>query len=317
MKTTSADLLALFDSGAPINRVELIAIGPCRNGAHIYAITGDLPMTFGGNVYDPSKYGVWSRGNITTRVGLESNSVDLSVLADNQVPVYFPGTSNGALLVDGIKFGLLGKAPVSIYVAYSSEYLSGYGFGSSVGPGGGSLVETLFIGQVGPVPQAGITKATITVHDLLYLLNIQIPPRVMQATCSHVLYDAGCTLAAATFTRSGAVSAVNRPFEFTTTLHISPATAAGTFTQGVLTWTSGQNNGLSSHVRRWTAGTGSDTFDLDVGPIFPIQAGDTFTIQQGCDHTFATCQDLQGSSANAYRNYGGQPNVPVPETAIA
>jgi hypothetical protein len=58
-----------------------------------------------------------------------------------------------------------------------------------------------------------------------------------------------------------------------------------------------------------------DELQLDIQPLFAIQAGDTFTITQGCNQTFASCSDLQGS-ANAYINFGGQPNTPVPETAI-
>jgi len=316
MKSYSSDLMALLAAGVPMQVSTLFAIGPCKNGSYIYATDAQLPVTFGGNTYQPAQFGAWSRGSITTKIGLESNSCDLTVLTDNQVPVYFPGTSNAALMADGIKFGLLGQANVTIYTLYNSSYLSGYAFPAVTGPTSGSLIETKFVGMVGPIPLTGMTKNTITVQDMMYLLNIQVPRRVFQASCSHTLFDAGCTLAAATFTKTGAVATLTYPYQFTTSAHIATYSAAGTFTQGVLIWTSGKNSGLTSFVRAWTAGGSSDTIQLDVQPIFGIQVGDTFQVREGCNKTLVSCANLQGSTTAAMTNYGGQPDIPVPETAI-
>jgi len=315
MKAFSTDLLNLLAAGVPCSLTTLFAIGPCRNGAYIYACDGQLPVSFGGNVYQPSTFGSWSRGGVTTKIGLESNSCDLTLLTDNQVPVYFPGTSNTALMTDGIKFGLLGNANVTIYTLYNSDFLPGCKFPATTGPTAGSLVETKFVGMVTAIPKIGMTKTAITVQDMLYLLNIQVPRRVFQASCSNTLFDAGCTLAAASFTRTGAVGALTYPYQFTSSAHIAPVSSAGTFTQGVLIWTSGKNVGLTSFVRAWTAGGSSDTIQLDVAPIFAIQVGDAFQIREGCNKTVTSCANLQGST-NAMMNFGGQPNVPVPETAI-
>jgi hypothetical protein len=319
MKNFSADLRALLNSGVPVYRVELFTIGPCENGSYIYATNGQLPVNYNGQRYDPAQYGAWSRGDVEVRIGLESNSTQLTVFADTQVPIYFPGTSNAALLIDGIKFGLLGDAKVIIYTAYYSPHLPGYSYGTTVGPTGGSLLEIKFVGMVGNVDKFGITQSIITVQDMLYLLNHQVPQRVFQAPCSHVLFDVGCRLNAAAYTKSGAVGQVVYPYLFNTTAHLVPTSAHGTLAQGVLTWTSGKNNGLASFVRSWgvqvNGNPNIDQLQLDVQPIFPVQVGDTFTVTQGCDQTFASCTDLQGAT-NAFINYGGQPNVPVPETAI-
>jgi hypothetical protein len=320
MKAYSADLMALLAAGIPCSRVDLFAIGPCQNGAYIYATNCQLPVTFNGHTYQPSQFGSWSRGEITVKIGLDSNSCDLTVFADNQVPVYFPGTSNAALLMSGIKVGLLGDANVTIYTLYNSIYLPGYAFPKTTGPTGGSLVETKFVGFVGPVPKVGMTKAQITVQDMMYLLNTQVPCRVIQASCSHTLYDVGCTLSAATFTKTGAVASVLNPYAFTTTAHLVPNSASGTFAQGVLIWTSGANAGLSYLVQFWGTNVNGnanvDELILDVQPISAIQAGDTFSIRQGCNKTFASCAILQPSTTAAYTNFGGQPDTPVPETAI-
>ena len=238
-------------------------------------------------------------------------------MADTQVPVYFPGTSNAAALLDGIKYGLLGNADVTIYTLYNSDYLAGYSFPAVKGPTGGSLIEVKFVGLVGPVPQIGMTKAVVTVQDLFYLLNHQIPRRLFQASCSHTLFDVGCGLSAASFTKNGGVATVLSTTKITTTARLSTTSSNGTFAKGVLTWTSGANKGLSSMVCAWTEGytSSSDALQLDVAPIFAISPGDTFTIAQGCSQTFTSCADLQGAT-KAYLNFGGQPNTPVPETAI-
>jgi len=308
MKTFSADLIALLASGVPMFKVDLFAIGPCLNGAFIYATDGSGPIPFGGNTYQPLAFGMWNRDNVTVKIGLDSNSTRLTVFADSRTPVYFPGTGTGALLIDGIKYGLLGSAPVTVYTAYMTTY------GKVTGGTGGSLVETKFVGEVANVPTIGITKAVVEVQDLLYRLNQKVPNRILQASCSWVLYSVGCTLTRTSFERTNSIGAITTSYQFAPTTNLTTISAAGTFTQGQLTFTSGQNNGLSYFVRLWTPGT-PDVIQLDVAPIFPLRVGDTFAISEGCNKTFASCLNLQGST-NSRLNYGGQPSTPVPESAI-
>jgi hypothetical protein len=187
-------------------------------------------------------------------------------------------------------------------------------YGKVTGGTGGSLVETKFIGMVATVEYIGMTKATIVVQDMLYLLNVQVPRTILQASCSNVLYDTKCTLAAGSFTRSDSVNTITNPYTFAPTSNLSTISAAGTFTQGTLTWTSGKNAGLAYYVRLWTPGT-PDAIQLDVQPVFAMAHGDAFTITEGCNKTYASCLNLQGST-NSLLNYSGQPNVPVPETSI-
>jgi hypothetical protein len=313
LKSFSADLTALLAAGLPLYKADLFMIGPTDNGQMIYATNGQQAIRFGGNLYQPQQFGAWSRDTVVTKIGLDSNSTKLTVFADNQIPIYFPGTSNGALLLDGIKYGLLGDSPVTIYTAYMPTY------GQVTGGTSGSLVETKFVGMVTNIEYIGLTKAVINIQDLLYLLNIQVPSRLFQASCSHTLYDTGCTIVKSTRTRTGAVGTLLTPNKFFSSAHITPVTASGTFTQGILTWTSGKNSGLASYVTLWASGLGTggtDIFTLAVQTIFPIALTDGFTITQGCDKQFVTCIDLQGSSALALQNFGGEPDTPVPETAI-
>ena len=311
----SADLLALY-AAAPqtkIYRAHLFKIGPCRNGQMLYATDGRAPITYGGNQYHPWLYGFWKRGSQTVKIGFESNTIDCTVYSDEQFqPIYFPGTNSLVYLMDGIYAGLLSGAPVTIYRATMSKY------GVVVGPTGGSLVSTRFVGEVGEVTDIGPTKCTVKVRDLLYRLNLDCPQQLIQANCRWVLYSAGCTLSQAAFTRTGqSIGTLVDARTFTTEAHLSTISPAGTFSQGVIKFTSGRNNGISYAAAVWTPGTGStpDQIQLDTPPLFDMTVGDTFSISEGCNHSVVSCQNLQGN-VNAILNYGGTPFVPVPETAV-
>ena len=288
-------------------KADLYQIGPLLNGQTIYATNGSGPITYAGNTYQPVQFGAWQRDSITVKIGLDSNSTRLTVFCDTRIPVSFPGAS-GVLMLDGVKYGLLGQANVSIFTAYMPEY------GQVIGATGGSLVENKFMGMVANIEYIGATKAVVVVQDMLYLLNRMVPQMILQASCSNVLYDHKCTLSMATFTRADSVGTVTNAFTFAPATNLSTISAAGTFTQGALTFTSGQNNGLIYFVRLWTPGA-PDSIQLDIAPIFPLNPGDTFTITEGCNKTFASCLNLQGST-NSLLNFSGQPTTPVPETAL-
>jgi len=321
MKSFSSDLLALLQRTpgvwpagtdfSSIGKVDLFAIGPAQNGQMIYATNGDRTVTYSGNTYQPVQYGSWSRGGVSSKVGLEASSMKLTVMSGQVNPVYFPGTSNSVLMADAIKAGLLDQALVNVYTAYFATINGVLQYGQMTGPTGGSMVEVKFVGQI-KVDKAGITKCEMTVSDLRILLNQETPQMIIQAGCRWALYGAGCTLSKSSFSRTGSVGTVVNAFTINPVSNLSPATPSGTFTQGTLTWTSGKNSGLSYCVKQWIPGGGGhDQIIFDLPPLSPIQTGDAFSIAQGCDHTFLACTDFSNQA-----NFGGCPTVPVPETAI-
>jgi len=72
--------------------------------------------------------------------------------------------------------------------------------------------------------------------------------------------------------------------------------------------TGGLNATFQRTIKSWD---GAAT--LSVTPPFPfaVAAGDTFTAYPGCDKLAATCALFANSA-----NFGGQPNIPPPETAV-
>lgn len=77
------------------------------------------------------------------------------------------------------------------------------------------------------------------------------------------------------------------------------------FSNGLVSWTSGKNAGLTSRVA--SHGTGnSRELVLWERPPFEIEIGDAFKVQAGCDKTFITCRNKFGNGIN----FQGFPHIP-------
>lgn len=126
--------------------------------------------------------------------------------------------------------------------------------------------------------------------------------RTFSPLCDADLGDARCTVDLSPLTQTGAVNVVTDSREFTPAAGLSPA-GSGYFTDGILTFTSGANNGGAMEIASWD-GT---TIVLFESLPFPVAHGDTFTIEPGCDHTLgpAGCAKF-----NNVINYQGFPQMP-------
>lgn len=78
--------------------------------------------------------------------------------------------------------------------------------------------------------------------------------------------------------------------------------ASGYFDYGLITFTSGANDGLSMEVKTYT--TGDVTLVLPMP--YAIEVGDGFSIHAGCDRTFETCV----TRFNNALNFRGEPHLP-------
>ena len=81
----------------------------------------------------------------------------------------------------------------------------------------------------------------------------------------------------------------------------SPA-PAGWFNDGILTFTSGPMNGFTIEIKNWD-GTTLTTF---LPMIYQPLAGNTFSIEPGCDKTRETCF----AKFNNIVNFRGEPDIP-------
>lgn len=137
--------------------------------------------------------------------------------------------------------------------------------------------------------------------------------RLFTVRCSADLGDARCRfdLVAAGFQGEGSVASI----ESTSTVIAAglDTFAEGVFSGGKLTWTSGDNDGLSIEIKEHRMASGHARLSLWQAMPEVIASGDGFTITAGCDKRFATCRDR---FANAV-NFRGFPHIPGNDFVIA
>lgn len=160
-------------------------------------------------------------------------------------------------------------------------------------------------GTIGEVSRSG-TKFKTEIRGYSHVLN-QPFGRLYQRTCPYVLGDNECTknVSGSTFTGTGTVDSVtNRAVFVATGLG---GYSNGWFSKGILTWTSGNNNGRQVDVRQHiNDGAPGHTFQLLYPMGKDIEAGDTFDVVAGCDGEHSTCKD----KFNNIVNFGGFPFMP-------
>lgn len=117
-------------------------------------------------------------------------------------------------------------------------------------------------------------------------------------TCRAKLGDGRCGVNLAGFTFTGTVTVVEAAHAFTDS---SKAQASGYFANGLITFTSGANDGFSMEVRDYAAGR----FGLFLPMPNAIEVGDAYTVIAGCDKTFGACV----SKFNNALNFRGEPHV--------
>lgn len=216
----------------------------------------------------------------------------------------FPDTINGNPWLQAAQEGALDNADIIVSTAYFASMPTGPIPIAGVSPVG---TLTKFRGQIGAV-DCSDTVAYITATDYRGIFSQMMPRNLYQSHCRHRLFDSRCTLTAATYTKTGAIGVASS----NTTLQASGAVAApggsATFVLGVLSMTSGKNNGFKRLVTQWD---GAANFVLLHPFPFATTAGDTFSVTAGCDKALATC-NLFGNQVN----YGGEPLIPVAEVAF-
>lgn len=286
MKAASSATLAILASGQ-FYKAELYQIDVL--GGSSYRFTSAQVPVSAGFTYGTGL--VIQRGSIQQKAGLEVQSVDITMTPQLDSP-------NAPILIEGVPFlqavrrGILDGALVTI----SKIFLSSW---ADTSPG-------LVVWTKGQVNHAfaGRFSAQITVNDLTENLNVSMPRNIIQPGCLHMLFDSGCTLSKASFTSTGAVSGTPGALSFNTTL----TQADKYFDLGVLTFTSGANNGQKYVVRSYLHASGAIT--LLQPTSVTASAGDTFSIVPGCDKSQATCSAKFSNLAH----FRGYPYVPVPET---
>ena len=152
-------------------------------------------------------------------------------------------------------------------------------------------------------------ECVVRVSSWTKRLNVAVPNGVYQSQCLNSLFDGVCGLSRAAFTVSSAATTPTTLYRTAFGHNLN----AGSYptdwgTLGRITMTSGANAGISRTCKLHTA---SQLVALQPWP-FPVAAGDSFSLEAGCDRDFATCRD-KFANINAFR---GHPYVPAAETIL-
>jgi uncharacterized phage protein (TIGR02218 family) len=146
--------------------------------------------------------------------------------------------------------------------------------------------------------------AVISINSHIEQYKRPMPRNVWGPHCRHTLFDAGCALDRTNFQSGGSVTGVVSNARFA----ISIVYLFDYFSLGYITWLSGKNVGFSRTIRSYDGVT-----VVLIAPMpFAVQVGDTFHIYPGCDKTLATCTNKFANQGN----FGGQPYIPAPESAL-
>ncbi|MEO8337653.1 MAG: phage BR0599 family protein, partial [bacterium] len=127
--------------------------------------------------------------------------------------------------------------------------------------------------------------------------------------------EAGCKVdvAALTFTGAAADSVTSKRIFTTDTGLITSGLGAQYFMDGVLTWITGDNVGSQNEVSAHDADVaGAYTLELYIESAYPIQPGDTFSIEPGCNRLPATCK----VKFNNFENFNGADALPDSQTTL-
>jgi len=247
-------------------------------GAVMRWTSADIPITANGYTYLTGP--LIKRGNTRLIATLEVDTLDVTI--ETGETVMFGGipfshaAANGAL--DG--------ATVKLERAFMRVW--------------GTVDATLhlFEGRVSAIDPRH-TEVAIEVKSLLEILDSKWPRNLYQPGCNHQLYGAGC---GATRTPvNGTVGAGST----TTLIKWANSQEAGYYDQGVIVFTSGQNNG----ARRTIKSANATGLTIALPLTYPPAQGVTFEIVPGCDKCHSTCN----TKFHRITSFRGFPWVPKPE----
>ncbi len=248
--------------------------------------SGDRDVTWGANTWTVGP-GI-RRDQTTVAMGLETDSLRLYLYDHPSALV------NGMSISAALSAGWFDQAQLLIERAYSR---------SPADP----IVDSLrrHVGVVADVVANGF-RSEITVRSPLHKLAAPWPRNVYAPRCSNMLFDTRCGLPRSAFRNESTVAGPvqERGMAFSHGLTI----AAGYYTYGTVTFTTGLNTGISRTIM--SHGQADRFYFSDPWPNTPV-VGDVFSVWPGCDKRMSTCS---GTFSNLAR-FRGQPYIPSPETA--
>lgn len=282
------------------------------DGTVLRFTNADIDITFSGNTWSSTTV-IHDTTQTKTlahyKIGLDVDIWTVVVVPRAVHPITgatFPDTINAQPWIQAVMTGALDGALVRIDRAYAASWPVAPATWGKFTPTG---VLTMFTGRVAEVVGDDL-EATLTLRDMRELLQISLPRNFFQSPCRHVLFDVGCTLSALSFKRSSAALVGSTRNVILSALAPPTGPGSNTFVLGRLVMTSGANIGIQRLIRTWVSGA----FTLIAPLPYIVNTGDTFDAYPGCDKTLLGSAGCTGFANTV--NFGGQPFIPAPETAV-
>lgn len=147
-------------------------------------------------------------------------------------------------------------------------------------------------------------ELTVDCSSLLDKLNAKFPKYIYSEFCQHQLFGLYCGLTKASYLESGTATAGTTTQIIYASVFAFSNHASGYWLRGEITFTSGDNNGISRSIVEH----GDGYIKTLVPFIDTIAVGNTFSVYPGCDKSGATCE----SKFNNYSNFFGFEYCPSP-----
>lgn len=306
MKAASAALTALILSGQFVE-FDCYTL-TLANGGVLRYTAADFDISDGTNTWSGRTVLVDDQNTKPTahwKVGLDVDTWAVTLMPRARDPftgANWPDTINGMPFLAAAASGALDGAQVVVQRAYfaapPTQPIAAAGAVAS-----GFL--TIFFGFVGECDIVS-SRAVLNLLDMRHLLTVNMPRAVYQAPCQNILFDARCTLSAATYARAGSALAGSTTGKIVCSI-LAPS-GSGTYTLGRIRFSTGPNAGIARTISSWD---GASTLVLRSALPFPPTVGDAFSVYPGCDKSLSSCVAF-GNRVN----FRGTPFTPVPEVTV-
>jgi uncharacterized phage protein (TIGR02218 family) len=264
-----------------------------RTDGVVFAFTShDTPVQFRGENYQPCGSLTASASELGAMLGDIGNMELLGMITDDSITD------------DDLMAGRFDNAEIEVWLFPWSD-------------AGGETPRRLIAGRMGNLKVA-LNSYTAEVLTDSQKLQQRSVVQLYTPGCRFELGDSRCTKNMVPLTVSGTVTSVATPqahsqAERRVFQDSSRSEGSGYFDLGKITWTSGDNAGVSTEVKTWTQTVAAGDiitvlreFRLWEAMLHPIKVGDTYTVAPGCDKTPETCK----VKFDNFINFGGFPNVP-------
>ncbi len=257
MKATSPALIALLNSSTQFIMADLYTFTLVGGNLLRYSAA---PTAIVANGFTFAVGPKFERSKTRTVIGTQVDELDIKVYAETTdligatpwLQAAWQGQLDGALL------------------QLERAFMPTYG---DTSPG----TVVLFAGRISDI-DCSRTGIDMKCRSHLELLNIQMPRRLWQSSCTHVFGDAMCQFNRATLQASFACLSGSTATQILSTVNPTPA---GLYVQGTIFGLTGANAGDS----RTVAGMSSGNVSVKLAFLSPPMAGDQFQLLPGCDRS--------------------------------